>query len=246
MSQADVAPGAGSASYAVPPPVPPAAAPAVADLRTFPYATFLERIAAFALDLIVVIIAFRVLGIRGPDDEGRFFLLLIAYHVGFWAWKQTTVGGIICNLRLVRTDGGRLTEASVLTVGWRLALPAAALPVVRVTPGDTLSELAAEHLGDPALAEQLFDLNTATEQPGGATLTDRNLIRPGWILTLPSGDDGPPPPVVEQPTPGEVPEDSAAVDAEQPRSSTTPVAPERTAEPAVPTTAPARSRQPRR
>jgi uncharacterized RDD family membrane protein YckC len=119
LSQADVASPAGGAQYgAPPPPVPPAAvAFAGVDLRTFPYASFLERVAAFALDLIIVIIAFRVLGIRGPDDEGRFFLLLLAYHVGFWAWKQTTVGGIICNLRLVRTDGGRLSFVEALVRG---------------------------------------------------------------------------------------------------------------------------------
>ena len=30
------------------------------------------------------------------------------YHVGFWVWKGTTVGGIICQLRLVRIDGAPL------------------------------------------------------------------------------------------------------------------------------------------
>ena len=116
---ADVPPPHGAAAQAAAMPfIPPAAAAAVGvDLRTFPYAGLLERLAAFALDLILVIIAFRVLGIRGPDDEGRFFLLLIAYHVGFWAWKQTTVGGIICNLRLVRTDGGRLSFVDALVRG---------------------------------------------------------------------------------------------------------------------------------
>jgi uncharacterized RDD family membrane protein YckC len=116
---ADVPPPPGAAAQAAAMPfLPPAAASAVGvDLRTFPYAGLVERLAAFALDLILVIIVFRVLGIRGPDDEGRFFLLLIAYHVGFWAWKQTTVGGIICNLRLVRTDGGRLSFVDALVRG---------------------------------------------------------------------------------------------------------------------------------
>ena len=38
------------------------------------------------------------------DDE-VFFVLVLGYHIAFWAWKGTTLGGIICNLRVVRTNG---------------------------------------------------------------------------------------------------------------------------------------------
>jgi uncharacterized RDD family membrane protein YckC len=41
-------------------------------------------------------------------------LLVLAYHVGFWTWKQTTPGGIICQLRLVRVDGNPLSFADAL------------------------------------------------------------------------------------------------------------------------------------
>ena len=34
-----------------------------------------------------------------------FFVLVLGYHVAFWAWKGTTLGGIICSLRVVRTNG---------------------------------------------------------------------------------------------------------------------------------------------
>jgi uncharacterized RDD family membrane protein YckC len=44
-------------------------------------------------------------------------LLALVYHVWFWAWKQTTVGGIICQLRLVRTDGAPLRFAEALVRG---------------------------------------------------------------------------------------------------------------------------------
>ncbi len=118
-----------AAAYAAPegpaagvPPVPPAAprhaAAGEVDLRAFPFARFLERAAAFALDLILVMIVYQLLGIRGPADEERFFLLLFGYHVGFWSWKGTTVGGIICQLRLVRTDGGRLQFVDALVRGF--------------------------------------------------------------------------------------------------------------------------------
>lgn len=31
--------------------------------------------------------------------------LWIAYHVGMWTWKGTTIGGVILGLKVVRVDG---------------------------------------------------------------------------------------------------------------------------------------------
>ena len=92
--------------------IAPSAAPAGAsDLSVFPRATFLSRLTAFVLDMILVMLTVLLFGV----DGGVFFLLLLAYHVVFWGWKGTTVGGIICQLRVVRTDGTplRVTEALV-------------------------------------------------------------------------------------------------------------------------------------
>ena len=86
-----------------------------ADLTGFPRATFLDRLAAFTLDLVLVLIAYNMLSWR--HDEGMFFVLLLGYHMAFWAWKGTTVGGIVCNLRLVRTDGTPLRPADALVRG---------------------------------------------------------------------------------------------------------------------------------
>jgi uncharacterized RDD family membrane protein YckC len=100
---------------APPPPVAPARpavpslAPHTASLISFPRASFLDRIVAFALDAILVAIVNGMLVAgyfafgRGPDNT--YLLVLFAYHVAFWAWKGTTLGGIICNLRMVRTTG---------------------------------------------------------------------------------------------------------------------------------------------
>jgi uncharacterized RDD family membrane protein YckC len=30
---------------------------------------------------------------------------MLAYHVGMWAWKGTTLGGIVLGLKVVRLDG---------------------------------------------------------------------------------------------------------------------------------------------
>ena len=96
----------------VPPPAERAAAPAVmpalagggsaamvADPAVFPHAMFLDRLAAVVLDVFLVLISWQLLW-----PLRRSF----TYHVGFWVWKGTTVGGIICQLRLVRIDGAPL------------------------------------------------------------------------------------------------------------------------------------------
>ena len=81
------------------------------DLATFPRASFRDRAAAAILDLVVVLIAVQLLEpVFSPirNDEFRGFLFwLLAYDVGFWTTKATTVGGIICQLRVIRTDGAR-------------------------------------------------------------------------------------------------------------------------------------------
>jgi nucleoid-associated protein YgaU len=54
-----------------------------------------------------------------------------------------------------------------------------------VQPGDTLSEIAEAKLGDPMRYPDLFEASRDTVQPDGAMLTDPDLIRPGWAITIP-------------------------------------------------------------
>ena len=55
---------------------------------------------------------------RSPNrDDEAFFSCSFGYHIGFWTWKGTTVGGIICQLRLVRVDGGAAGFADALVRG---------------------------------------------------------------------------------------------------------------------------------
>jgi uncharacterized RDD family membrane protein YckC len=95
---------------------PPAAPypPPPSDLASFPRAAFRDRLAAFVLDVILVALAVQLLQ---PTRDSTFFLLLLVYHIAFWTWKGTTVGGIICQLRVVRVDGAAVTFADALVRG---------------------------------------------------------------------------------------------------------------------------------
>lgn len=97
------------------PPVPPPAPVFTQGMAQYPRATFLDRLAAFVLDCILVAIANGLLDMRNSD--GFFFLLLLAYHIAFWAWRGTTLGGIICSLRVTRTDGTDLRPVDAVVRG---------------------------------------------------------------------------------------------------------------------------------
>jgi len=87
-------------------PAAPAPPPVMGGLAMYPRAGFFDRVAAMALDIVLIAIANNFLDqIWRGRDEGMFFFLVLAYHIGFWAWKGTTLGGIICNLRVIRTTG---------------------------------------------------------------------------------------------------------------------------------------------
>lgn len=94
---------------------------AEAPMLSFSHATFFERLAAFALDLVLIailaqVVRFdRIFGEWSPD--GNLLLVALVYHIGFWTWKQTTVGGIICQLRVIRIDGTPMRFAEALIRG---------------------------------------------------------------------------------------------------------------------------------
>ena len=100
---------AAAAEVAGPAPPPPPEAPP--DLSVYPRASFGSRLGALALDFLLLGISSALLNV----EDGWLFLLIIVYHVGFWAWKGTTIGGIVCHVRVVRPDGAPVgfTEALV-------------------------------------------------------------------------------------------------------------------------------------
>jgi uncharacterized RDD family membrane protein YckC len=106
-------------------PPPPVSVPG--DLGVYPRAAFLDRVAAFAIDAILVAIAVNLLDLERHD--GYFPLLLLAYHVAFWAWRGTTLGGIIVGLRVVRVQGSDLRFADALVRGLTAVFSIAALGI---------------------------------------------------------------------------------------------------------------------
>ncbi len=120
------------AAFAAAPPLPlsdevPPRVAYTSGLARFPRAGFLDRLAAFALDCLLVAIANSLLDMDRHD--GFFFLLLLAYHIGFWTWKGTTLGGIICSLRVIRTHGAPLRAADAVVRGLASVFSLAALGI---------------------------------------------------------------------------------------------------------------------
>ena len=104
--------------------VAPAASPtASGNLSSFPRATFLLRLGALLLDFLLVTVITLPFSHVHP---GRSFVLLLVYRVALWSWKGTTVGGIICRLRVVRMDGEPLAFTDSLVRGLASILSAAA------------------------------------------------------------------------------------------------------------------------
>ena len=74
---------------------------------------FAPRLGAVVVDGILV-----ALGTAPFDLDGGVVIgVFLAYHVALWAWQSTTVGGIICQVRVVRSDGTPLTFGDALVRG---------------------------------------------------------------------------------------------------------------------------------
>jgi uncharacterized RDD family membrane protein YckC len=109
---------AGGAPYAAGYAAAGYAAPAYAAsglLVAQPRALFRDRLAAFFVDIIAVgMVAAFLSAIFEFDGPGPFFPFLLIYMIVFWTWKQTTFGGIVCQIRLVRIDGTAVSFADAL------------------------------------------------------------------------------------------------------------------------------------
>jgi uncharacterized RDD family membrane protein YckC len=116
---------------AVPPPLPTV----MVSAATLPRAGFWIRIAASLLDLLLVALTTRLV----PDHfQPNFLLLFAVYCCVLWALKGTTIGGIVCGLKVVRLDDRRVDwpTAIVRALGGFLSLVAAGIGFIWVAFDD--------------------------------------------------------------------------------------------------------------
>ncbi|HYD85655.1 MAG TPA: RDD family protein, partial [Opitutus sp.] len=98
-------------------------------------AGFWIRIAASLLDILIVAIAGNMI----PDRwQPNLLLIFAAYCCVLWATKGTTVGGIICGLKVVRLDERPIDwpTALVRALGGFLSLVAAGIGFIWVAFDD--------------------------------------------------------------------------------------------------------------
>lgn len=88
----------------------PAQPPVMPEVLAYPRAGFWERMGAGFLDVVLVCILGAVVQPFAP-------LVALAYFSGMWAWKGTTIGGIVLGLKVVRTDGQPVTFLVALVRG---------------------------------------------------------------------------------------------------------------------------------
>jgi uncharacterized RDD family membrane protein YckC len=91
---------------------PPPAPTNLPEAWALPRASFWERMGAGFLDVILVSVLGAVVG--GPPLG---LLVALAYFAGMWAWKGTTVGGIVLNVKVARLDGQPVTFLVALVRG---------------------------------------------------------------------------------------------------------------------------------
>ncbi|MFV2021715.1 BTAD domain-containing putative transcriptional regulator [Micromonospora sp. LOL_023] len=123
--------------------------------------------------------------------------------------------------RLTPTAAGETVSAQ-LVAGQMTLVSAGQTYTCEVKHGDTLSAIAQEWLGDANRWPEIFALNRGTHfSDVGGTLTNPNLIYPGWTLELP--DDATPPAGAPSRT-GPPPADPDATGPHQPAPATAPPA----------------------
>lgn len=132
-----------------------------------------------------------------PDSSGAY---LVRPGDTLWSIAERAYGSGTVYRRIVDANvgrpmlnGARFTARGVIQPGWSLVIPDAprVLEVVdghrwyTVQSGDSLSSIAAVHLGDASLWRAIFELNRGSLSIDGRALDNADVIWPGLRLRLP-------------------------------------------------------------
>ena len=125
-----------AASFAAPQPAvsAPVMPPVVVSAAMLPRAGFWIRVAALGLDGILILLVATMIG-----HPGKYVLLLLAaYGAVMWKLKGTTIGGVVCGLKVVRVDDRELDWATAIVraLGCFLSLAVVGLGFIWVAVDD--------------------------------------------------------------------------------------------------------------
>lgn len=166
----------------------------------------------------------------------------------YWSIAETQLGGgehyteiVDLNKDRVMGDGVILTGDEFPHPGWELVLPAGATDsqnppaqgeeaaeeaVHTVQGGESLSQIALDHLGDATAYPDIFHVNEGQPQDVGGALTNPDLIHPGWDLTIPTTGEAPDKGTAQESTePAAEGEPEEGTDGEEPADATDDTAP---------------------
>jgi uncharacterized RDD family membrane protein YckC len=98
------------------------ALPPVVEAASLPRVGFWMRFGATLIDLLLVGALMAII------RHGSWFLpIWVIYHVSMWAWRGTTIGGVVFGLKIVRADGRPIDFAIALVRSLSSFLSAIAL-----------------------------------------------------------------------------------------------------------------------
>lgn len=152
-----------------------------ADERGF---TGAERALALCCGLAIVALAGHLISQGSADAAGGARQALITHSGG---GRPLQLAGMLPAVSVISTAGPQRQPAPVRALAAAVSAPAPASATYTVTPGDTLSAIAARELGDSSRWQEIYDLNR------GAIGDDPSLIQVGMQLQLPGGGPAPPP-----------------------------------------------------
>lgn len=111
-----------------------------------------------------------------------------------WRLAEQYLGDGLRYPEIAEANRDQIAHPDFLDVGWELKIPgvqATADEAVEqvsthtVQSGETLSQIAKDHLGEAEQWPLIFEASQSIVQPDGAQLSDPDLIRPGWTLNIP-------------------------------------------------------------